>query len=76
MDQAGAPEPETDRLFASCAAVVATDAAWRRTLRRELSTPGLTGRTGAEVVAFIADGHLVRGADALAYLREDEEGPS
>lgn len=72
MDQAEAPEPETDRLFQSCAAVLATDAAWRRTLQRELSTPGLSGRTGAEVIAFIADGHLVRGADALAQVRAGE----
>lgn len=76
MDKADAPDPgelSTDQLFQDCSTVLSTDAAWRRTLRRELSEPGVSGRSGAFVLAFIADGHLVRGADALSRLRVREE---
>lgn len=70
MDQADAAEQSTptDQLFQDVSTVLSTDAAWRRVLRREMAAPRLNGATGAEVVAFIADGHLVRGSDAIARL--------
>ncbi|MEN3123869.1 hypothetical protein [Janibacter sp. LM] len=70
MDQADAADQSTptDQLFQDVSTVLSTDAAWRRVLRREMAAKGLNGSTGAEVVAFIADGHLVRGSDAIARL--------